>query len=65
MKRILRSFLAVLLLGAMLLGCIPAMAAGSSGFTTQQKAEALKTLGIFQGTDNGFELNGTLHANRL
>lgn len=60
MKRILRSFLAVLLLGAMLLGCIPAMAAGSSGFTTQQKAEALKTLGIFQGTKNGFELNGTL-----
>ncbi len=41
MKRIHRSCVAVLLL-AMLLSCVPAIAAGCSrGFTTQQKAEAL------------------------
>ncbi len=60
MKRIHRSCVAVLLLLAMLLSCVPAIAAGSRGFTTQQKAEALKTLGIFQGTKKGFELEGTL-----
>ena len=60
MKRIHRSCVAVLLLLAMLLSCVPAIAAGSRGFTTQQKAEALKTLGIFQGTQKGFELEGTL-----
>ena len=60
MKRIHRSCVAVLLLLAMLLSCVPAIAAGSRGFTTQQKAEALKTLGLFQGTNKGFELEGTL-----
>ena len=61
MKRIHRSCVAVLLLLAMLLSCVPAIAAGGSrGFTTQQKAEALKSLGIFQGTNKGFELESTL-----
>ena len=61
MKRIHRSCVAVLLLLAMLLSCVPAIAAGSShSYTTLQKAEALKTLGIFQGTKKGFELEGTL-----
>lgn len=60
MKQIHRSCVAVLLLLAMLLSCVPAIAAGSRGFTTQQKAEALKTLGIFQGTTKGFELESTL-----
>ena len=45
----------------MLLSCVPALAAGSShGYTTLQKAEALKTLGLFQGTNKGFELEKTL-----
>lgn len=61
MKRIHRSCVAVLLLLAMLLSCVPAIAAGGSrGFTTQQKAEALKSLGIFQGANKGFELESTL-----
>ena len=61
MKRIYKSCVAVLLLLAMLLSCVPALAAGSShSYTTLQKAEALKTLGIFQGTKKGFELEGTL-----
>lgn len=61
MKRIHRSCVAVLLLLAMLLSCVPAIAAGGSrGFTTQQKAEALKSLGIFQGTNKGFGLESTL-----
>ena len=61
MKRIHRSCVAVLLLLAMLLSCVPAIAAGGSrGFTAQQKAEALKSLGIFQGTNKGFELESTL-----
>ena len=61
MKRIHRSCVAALLLLAMLLSCVPALAAGSShSYTTLQKAEALKTLGIFQGTKKGFELEGTL-----
>ena len=61
MKRIHRSCVAVLLLLAMLLSCVPAIAAGGSrGFTTQQKAEALKSLGIFQRTNKGFELESTL-----
>lgn len=61
MKRIYRSCVAVLLLLAMLLSCVPALAAGSShSYTTLQKAEALKTLGLFQGTNKGFELEGTL-----
>ena len=61
MKRIHRSCVAVLLLLAMLLSCVPAIAAGGSrGFTTQQKAEALKSLDIFQGTNKGFELESTL-----
>ena len=61
MKRIHRSCVAVLLLLAMLLSCVPAIAAGGSrGFTTQQKAEALKSLGIFQGATKGFELESTL-----
>lgn len=60
MKRIYKSCVAVLLL-AMLLSCVPALAAGSShSYTTLQKAEALKTLGLFQGTNKGFELEKTL-----
>ena len=44
MKRIYKSCVAVLLLLAMLLSCVPALAAGSShSYTTLQKAEALKT----------------------
>lgn len=40
---------------------VPALAAGSShSYTTLQKAEALKTLGLFQGTNKGFELEKTL-----
>ena len=61
MKRIYKSCVAVLLLLAMLLSCVPALAAGSShSCTTLQKAEALKTLGLFQGTNKGFELEKTL-----
>lgn len=61
MKRIYKSCVAVLLLLAMLLSCVPALAAGSShSYTTLQKAEALKTLGLFQGTNKGFELEKTL-----
>ena len=61
MKRIYKSCVAVLLLLAMLLSCVPALAAGSShSYTTLQKAEALKTLGLFQGTNKGFELESTL-----
>ena len=57
MKRIYKSCVAVLLLLAMLLSCVPALAAGSShSYTTLQKADALKTLGLFQGTNKGFEL---------
>ena len=42
MKRIYKSCVAVLLLLAMLLSCVPALAAGSShSYTTPQKAEAL------------------------
>ena len=51
MKRIYKSCVAVLLLLAMLLSCVPALAAASShSCTTLQKAEALKTLGLFHGT---------------
>ena len=61
MKRIYKSCVAVLLLLAMLLSCVPALAAGSShSCTTLQKAEALKALGLFQGTNKGFELEKTL-----
>ena len=61
MKRIYKSCVAVLLLLAMLLSCVPTLAAGSShSYTTLQKAEALKTLGLFQGTNKGFELEKTL-----
>ena len=61
MKRIYKSCVAVLLLLAMILSCVPALAAGSShSYTTLQKAEALKTLGLFQGTNKGFELEKTL-----
>lgn len=65
MKRIHRSCVAVLLLLAMLLSCVPAIAAGGSrGFTTQQKAEALKSLGIFRGPTRASSWRARSPANR-
>lgn len=59
MKRIQKPIIAVILILVMVMNCSVALAAGSS-LTTQQKAEALKTLHLFQGTDKGFELDKTL-----
>ncbi|MBR2366803.1 MAG: S-layer homology domain-containing protein [Oscillospiraceae bacterium] len=53
MRKIIAFLLSVLLLSAC---CIPALAAGEDA----RYADALKTLGLFQGTDKGYELEKTL-----
>ena len=61
MKRFHKSCIAALLAVVMILSCMPVFAAGSTRtLTAQQKAEVLKTLGIFHGTAKGFELDSTL-----
>ena len=61
MNRFHKSCIAALLAVVMILSCMPVFAAGSTRtLTAQQKAEALKTLGIFHGTAKGFELDSTL-----
>ncbi len=54
MKRNLKTRLATTLLGGALLLSSTALAYDAN--TAQQEAEALKSLGLFQGTDQGFEL---------
>lgn len=56
MKRTARTLLTALLVCALLMSCVsPAFAYNAD--KAQNQAEALKTLGLFLGTDTGFELD--------
>ena len=60
MKSLLRRTLSLALAAALLVGglLMPAAASGASEESTQN-ADHLKALGLFQGTENGYELNNT------